>query len=267
VARKRFDHSVTYRLLGVVLALVALVVMVNPSIGVRDAGVDSPSVDAPSIDSAIALDSLPLSTDVVTSSSVGTSGDGSKESSSGKRSVSGVPNSPRVPATTEVGKGDEKNESPVSPAEGNESSSSAIQDQEEQDPIRIVRVQPLTTTTIGRSTSATASTNASTTTTLPRSQATTTTTIGPNDVLLRIPLGTMSRIHSGDPVDDVMPPLLQVRLGQTLVLVNDDSVFHVYGPFSVRPGEAVRWRFVETGDTVGYCTVGPSKQITIRVVA
>jgi hypothetical protein len=126
--------------------------------------------------------------------------------------------------------------------------------------VSVITLSPPTTIRVRTST-----TTIPATTTTQRPISTTSTTLGANDLLLRIPLGTKTRIDGGDPVDDVMPPLFTARVGQTLVLVNEDTAFHVYGPFSIRPGESIRWRFTEAGDTVGYCTVGPGKVVTIRV--
>jgi len=128
--------------------------------------------------------------------------------------------------------------------------------------VSVITLSPPTTIRVRTST-----TTIPATTTTQRPISTTSTTLGVNDLLLRIPLGTKTRIDGGDPVDDVMPPLFTARVGQTLVLVNEDTAFHVYGPFSIRPGESIRWRFTEAGDTVGYCTVGPGKVVTIRVTA
>lgn len=80
-----------------------------------------------------------------------------------------------------------------------------------------------------------------------------------------IPLGTRARIDAGDSIEDVMPSILNAKVGQILVLENRDNAFHTYGPVSARPGETIRWRLSNSGEIVGYCTIGDSRTITIRV--
>jgi len=45
----------------------------------------------------------------------------------------------------------------------------------------------------------------------------------------------------------VMPTVLEVRVGDRLVITNRDDQLHLAGPFTVRPGETVDYRFSEPG--------------------
>jgi hypothetical protein len=87
---------------------------------------------------------------------------------------------------------------------------------------------------------------------------------GSGEVVIVIPLGTKARIDAGQSIDDVMPLVTNARVGQTFVMVNQDTSFHVYGPLSARPGETIRYLLSQAGDLIGACTV-PSRTITIRV--
>ena len=85
-------------------------------------------------------------------------------------------------------------------------------------------------------------------------------------VVLEVPLGTLDRIAEGDTVEDVMPPLLLARVGQTFIFRNLDSGTHFYGPVTARPGETVRWELGTSGDFTGYCSAGEFRLVTLRVL-
>jgi len=100
-----------------------------------------------------------------------------------------------------------------------------------------------------------------------RPAPTTTTLYPPNAIVMVIPFGTFDRIQNGDDVEDVMPAVLNARVGQTLYLVNKDEYAHLYGNVAVNPYRTTVYPFTYPGDQVGYCTVGPSRTITFRVSA
>ena len=82
---------------------------------------------------------------------------------------------------------------------------------------------------------------------------------------LTIPLGTAARITAGDGVGEVLPKSLALSVGDILQIVNNDDAFHTYGPLSARPGESVRYEFVEPGSYQGLCTTNADRVVTIEV--
>lgn len=81
-----------------------------------------------------------------------------------------------------------------------------------------------------------------------------------------IPLGTAERIAAGKPVE-IVPAELEVRVGEAIRIVNDDSEDHVVGVFFVAAGETLTQRFKSEGVLEGECSVHPSGAFTLRVVA
>ena len=90
---------------------------------------------------------------------------------------------------------------------------------------------------------------------------------GSRVVSLVIPDGTAARLVAGEDVGDVLPSRLTLRVGDTLELVNQDSVFHIYGPVSARAGETVRWLLPQVGEFTGLCTSNTERTVTLTVVA
>ena len=88
----------------------------------------------------------------------------------------------------------------------------------------------------------------------------------PRTVTFTIPLGTAARIDSGENVDDVLPSSVSLRVGDRLVLVNQDEAFHIYGPLGARSGETIQYVFSEAGQYQGFCTTSSSRTVTIDVV-
>jgi len=85
-----------------------------------------------------------------------------------------------------------------------------------------------------------------------------------NEVTITIPAGTGAAVAAGEDVDAV-PSLIEVSVGDTLVLVNDDSRPHVVGPWTVLPGAEFRYSFAEAQDFSGACSAHPDN--TVRIVA
>ncbi|MFM8879088.1 MAG: hypothetical protein ACKOKG_08140, partial [Verrucomicrobiota bacterium] len=120
-----------------------------------------------------------------------------------------------------------------------------------------------TVTTVAPTTSHQSSPTIAPTTTRP--VATTTTLYPPNAIVMVIPFGTYARIQRGDDVEDVMPAVLNARVGQTLYLVNEDEYAHLYGNVAVNPKRTTVYPFTYPRVQEGYCTVGPSRVITFRI--
>jgi plastocyanin len=81
-----------------------------------------------------------------------------------------------------------------------------------------------------------------------------------------IPLGTGARIDAGEAVE-ILPAVLEVKVGETLRIVNHDTRGHVVGAFYVAKGETLTQRFASPGELSGQCDVHPSGSFTLRVLA
>jgi len=79
-----------------------------------------------------------------------------------------------------------------------------------------------------------------------------------------IPAGTAGRIARGEFVD-VIPAMIYARIGDEIVIDNQDTFAHVVGPFSLRPGERVRHMWSEAGTIEGECSTHLSDRVTIVV--
>ena len=123
-----------------------------------------------------------------------------------------------------------------------------------------------TVTTVAPTTSLqTSQTVAPTTTRAPGSTTTSTTLYPPNAIVMVIPFGTFQRIQQGDDVEDVMPAVLNAKVGQTLYLVNEDEYAHLYGKVAVNPFRTAVYPFSIAGEQTGFCTIGTARTITFRV--
>lgn len=81
-----------------------------------------------------------------------------------------------------------------------------------------------------------------------------------------IPAGTGARVDLGDIPADLFPEYLEVQLGDTITIDNQDQRSHVLGPFTVRAGEQFRYVFTEPGTYRGACTVhGTGHEAIVRV--
>ena len=80
-----------------------------------------------------------------------------------------------------------------------------------------------------------------------------------------IPAGAGEALDAGNPLE-ILPAELEVRVGETIRIVNEDDRGHSVGPFFVGAEETLTQRFSSPGEFVGVCTVHPSGQIVLRVV-
>lgn len=81
-----------------------------------------------------------------------------------------------------------------------------------------------------------------------------------------IPPGTSDRIDAGEAVE-IVPRLLEVHVGESIRIVNDDDRGHVVGVFYVGAGETLTQRFTAPGELSGSCTVHSGGEFTVRVEA
>src|SRR5210317_2452695 len=80
-----------------------------------------------------------------------------------------------------------------------------------------------------------------------------------------IPVGTGERIDAGERID-ILPAKLQVSVGESIRITNDDSRGHVVGVFYVGAGETLTQSFTAPGVLTGECTVHSSGVFTLTVV-
>jgi plastocyanin len=79
-----------------------------------------------------------------------------------------------------------------------------------------------------------------------------------------VPAGTRARAEAGkEPA--IMPRRLDIKVGDTLVIRNDDSADQFVGPYFIRAGQTLRQTFWRAGRYQGVCTLHPSGTITIVV--
>jgi len=81
-----------------------------------------------------------------------------------------------------------------------------------------------------------------------------------------IPAGAGEALDAGTPLE-ILPGELDVRVGETIRIVNEDDRGHTVGPFFVGANETLTQRFSSPGEFVGVCTVHPSGQIVLVVEA
>jgi hypothetical protein len=79
-----------------------------------------------------------------------------------------------------------------------------------------------------------------------------------------VPEGTTEKIFFGETID-LMPDRVELDVGDTLVVRNDDVETMVVGPFTVRAGETLTQHFQRPQTLVGECTLSGSGEIEIVV--
>ena len=84
------------------------------------------------------------------------------------------------------------------------------------------------------------------------------------DYLFLIPPGSGDRLDAGLPVE-IMPNRLDVVVGETIEIINQDDRNHLVGPYFIGAGETLRQRFSSVGQLEGVCTVHPSGEIVVNI--
>jgi hypothetical protein len=79
-----------------------------------------------------------------------------------------------------------------------------------------------------------------------------------------VPDGTTAKAWKGEKVE-IMPPVVNLNVGDTLVIRNLDSQTVTVGPFAVRAGETLTQRFNQPQTLIGECTLSGSGSIRIVV--
>ena len=80
-----------------------------------------------------------------------------------------------------------------------------------------------------------------------------------------IPVGTYDQVMRGILID-LIPRRLTVHVGDEFVIVNNDVMTHVVGPFTVRPAETFRYFWTKPGIITGECTIRMNETVEIEVL-
>ena len=88
----------------------------------------------------------------------------------------------------------------------------------------------------------------------------------PGDIEIVIPPGTATRLASGEPVDAV-PRLIEPRVGDVIVVRNEDVDAAFLGPFFVPAGQTIAHQALSTGVLEGSCSAHEDGRITVVVRA
>lgn len=86
----------------------------------------------------------------------------------------------------------------------------------------------------------------------------------PQTIQIVVPEGTQQRLDAGESVD-VMPARLDLRVGDTLLIRNDDVVTQSVGPYLVRAGREIRLTYGAEGRYEGYCPLSEGERYEIVV--
>lgn len=81
-----------------------------------------------------------------------------------------------------------------------------------------------------------------------------------------IPAGAGEALDAGTPLE-ILPAELEVNVGDTIRIENQDDRGHAVGPFFVGANETLTQRFSTPGEFEGVCTVHPSGQLVLVVNA
>lgn len=79
-----------------------------------------------------------------------------------------------------------------------------------------------------------------------------------------VPEGTGARIAAGEKVY-VFPARLDLHVGDTIVIHNDDTRPAVVGPYTVDRNSTLSQTFLRTGFVTGFCSIHPSGRVTIHI--
>lgn len=79
-----------------------------------------------------------------------------------------------------------------------------------------------------------------------------------------IPAGAGEALDAGTPLE-ILPAELEVQVGESIRIVNEDNRGHSVGPFFVGANETLSQRFSSPGEFAGGCTVHPSGEFALIV--
>ena len=88
----------------------------------------------------------------------------------------------------------------------------------------------------------------------------------PETIEIIVPAGTQDRLIAGETVE-VMPARLELHVGDTLLIRNEDRVTQSIGPFIVAAGQQTRLIYGSPGRFEGYCPLSAGNRYEIVVEA
>ncbi|MFV0309261.1 MAG: hypothetical protein ACK5OX_16125 [Desertimonas sp.] len=79
-----------------------------------------------------------------------------------------------------------------------------------------------------------------------------------------VPAGTQDRLLAGEVVE-VMPERIELRVGDRVVIRNDDEVIQAVGPYVVDAGDEITFTYGAPGVYEGFCALSASQTYEIVV--
>jgi hypothetical protein len=79
-----------------------------------------------------------------------------------------------------------------------------------------------------------------------------------------VPFGTGNRLDGGE-VIELMPAELNVKVGESIRIRNQDTRDYMIGPFFVTAGQTLAMEFTHPGELSGVCVVGAGGSFVINV--
>ena len=79
-----------------------------------------------------------------------------------------------------------------------------------------------------------------------------------------IPAGTRLKVNLGEH-DGIFPPALFARIGQTVRIINEDTIGYTIGPFYVGPKQTLEQVFRTVGTFEGECTTHKGQRFALVV--
>lgn len=79
-----------------------------------------------------------------------------------------------------------------------------------------------------------------------------------------VPYGTSVKIDQGQQVD-LMPQQLDVKVGESIRIINKDGRDYMIGPFFVTAGQELSMQFTQPGVLSGQCDMNPEGEFIINV--
>ncbi len=87
---------------------------------------------------------------------------------------------------------------------------------------------------------------------------------GASEFVVEVAAGTATRIEAGEEIE-LIPARVELDVGDTLVIVNEDDQVHQVGPYVVGPEQTLRQTFATAGTVAGLCSLHPSGQVEIII--
>jgi len=88
----------------------------------------------------------------------------------------------------------------------------------------------------------------------------------PQTLVIEVPAGTAARQRAGEEIE-IMPTDLELKVGDTIRIVNNDNIVRIVGPYTVGAGQTLRQTFTEPGTIVGTCSLSATGEVRITITA